>query len=369
MYRSILVHVAADPGATARIRLAADLARQFEATLIGLAAALPRPPAEAITAGVLDASLVALELEEINADFKTTEQLFRTLAAEAGVKVEWRAVRTFPTLALAAAASAADLLIVGRAGHAAFGNDYRTVDPGDLLIRAGRPIVIAPPEASRLNARNVLVAWKSTREARRAVFDAMSFLKRAEAVNLVEVRESGEASSLQDAAVHLTAHGVRFKAEAVDRNSTDIEDQLIALARRTQSDLIVAGGYGHTRIRELVFGGVTRSLILRLSASLPAQPLTAREEPRIALVAARSDPSDSGATRLRPSARSFPAHRKSGGASCLPIAGGVTGLPDRSSSQFVSSIPATTNRRGAKPSPASGRGRDTTSMLPLVRTW
>jgi nucleotide-binding universal stress UspA family protein len=106
-----------------------------------------------------------------------------------------------------------------------------------------------------------LVAWKSTREARRAVFDAMPFLKRAEAVNLVEVRESGEANSLQDVAAHLAAHGVKFKAEAVDRDSTGIEDQLIALARRTQSDLIVAGGYGHTRIRELVFGGVTRSLI------------------------------------------------------------------------------------------------------------
>jgi nucleotide-binding universal stress UspA family protein len=261
MYRSILVHADADPGATARIRFAADIARQFDATLIGLAAALPRPPVEAITAGVLDASLVALELEEINAEFKIAEQLFRTLAAEAGVKVEWRAVRAVPTPALAAAASAADLLIVGRAGHAAFGNDYRTVDPGDLLIRAGRPILIAPSEASRLNARTVLVAWKSTREARRAVFDAMPFLKRAEAVNLVEVRESGEANSLQDVAAHLAAHGVKFKAEAVDRDSTGIEDQLIALARRTQSDLIVAGGYGHTRIRELVFGGVTRSLI------------------------------------------------------------------------------------------------------------
>jgi nucleotide-binding universal stress UspA family protein len=261
MYRSILVHVDADPGATPRIRLAADLARQFEATLIGLAAGLPRPAAEAITAGVLDASLVALEVEQIKADFDLAEQLFRTIADEAGAKVEWRAITGFPTLALADAAGAADLVIVGRAAHAVFRNDYRTADAGDLLIRAGRPILIAPLEAGRLNARNVLVAWKSTREARRALCDAMPFLKRAEAVNLVEVRESGDANSLHNATTFLAAHGVKFKAEAVDRDSTGIEDQLMALARRTQSDLIVAGGYGHTRIRELVFGGVTRSLI------------------------------------------------------------------------------------------------------------
>lgn len=229
--------------------------------MIGIAAALPRPPAEAITAGVLDASLIDLERDRINEDFKLAERQFRTLAGETGVKVGWRATTTFPTPALAEAAGAADLVIVGRAGHAVFADDYRTVDPGDLLMRAGRPILIAPPETTRLEARNVFVAWKSTREARRAVFDAMPFLKRAETVEIIEIRESGEASSLHDPAAFLAAHGIRFQAGAEERNSSSIEDNLLALARRTQADLIVAGGYGHTRIRELVFGGVTRTLI------------------------------------------------------------------------------------------------------------
>lgn len=261
MYRTILVHVDAEPGATERIRLAAELARRFEAKLIGLAAALPRPPVEAITAGVMDPSILELERDQIAADFKLAEEQFRRLAAEAGMTIEWRVAANFPTLALAEAATAADLVIIGRSTSGLIGNDYRAVDPGDLVMRAGRPILIAPSGASRLDARAVLVAWKSTREARRALSDAMPFLKRAEAVILIEIRESGEASSLADPAAFLAAHGVKSRSEALEREQTSIEAKLAAFAGQARADLIVAGGYGHTRIRELVFGGVTRSLI------------------------------------------------------------------------------------------------------------
>ena len=261
MYRTILVHADTEPGAAQRICLAADVARHFEAKLIGVTAALQRPPVEALSAGVGDAGLLELELEQITEDFKIAEQQFRTLAGEAGVRIEWRAVANFPTLALANAASVADLVIVGPGRSHLMGNDYRKVNPGELIIRAGRPVLIAPSGANVLDVRNVLVAWKNTREAHRAVFDALPFLKRAEAVNLVEIRGSREAGSLQDAEAFLSAHAVKVHAESLEGDLTTIEEQLTAFARRAQSDLMVAGGYGHTRIRELVFGGVTRSLI------------------------------------------------------------------------------------------------------------
>jgi nucleotide-binding universal stress UspA family protein len=261
MYRTIAVHVAAEPGAAARIRFAADLARRFDARLIGIAAALPRPPLEAITAGVMDATFLELELDQIAEEFKLVEQQFRTFAAEAGVKIEWRARGTFPTLALAGAASGADLLVVGRGLNGFRRDDYRTINPGDLVMRAGRAVLVAPSGATVLEARSVLVAWKNTRETRRAMADAMPFLKRAEVVNLVEVRETDEAYALDDPAAFLAAHGVNCRAESAERDAMPIEDQLMAIAARSQTDLIVAGGYGHTRIREWVFGGVTRSLI------------------------------------------------------------------------------------------------------------
>jgi len=261
MYKTILVHVDVKPGASERAQLAVDLARRFAARLIGLAAALPRPPVEAITAGVMDASILQLERNEITKDFKAAEDHFRSAAAGSGVALEWRMADNFPTLALAEAADAADLVIVGRPESGLLANDYLTADPGDLVMRAGRPILIAPSGQSRLEARRVLVAWKSTREARRAISDAMPFLKRAETVNLVEIRERGEASSLADPEAFLAAHGVTVRGEAVDRGGATIEARLSAFAEREKADLIVAGGYGHTRIRELVFGGVTRSLI------------------------------------------------------------------------------------------------------------
>jgi nucleotide-binding universal stress UspA family protein len=261
MYKTVIVHVDAEPGAADRVRLAADLARRYDARLIGVAAALARPPVEAITAGVMDASILELERDQIAADFKVAEGQFRTLTAESGITVEWRPVETFPTLALADAASAADLLVIGGGGAGRNTNDYRAVNPGDLILRAGRPILIAPRGASRLDPRSVLVAWKNTREARRAVADAMPFLKRAETVILAEVREHDEASSLADPAAFLAGHGVKFRTQLLERDGIGVGAQLTAFAGHAQADLIVLGGYGHTRIRELIFGGVTRSLI------------------------------------------------------------------------------------------------------------
>jgi nucleotide-binding universal stress UspA family protein len=260
MYRSILVHVDAEAGARERIQFAADIARHFEAKLIGLAAALPRPPVEAITAGVMDANILKLEQDEIAGEFKTAEDHFRTATSGAGIVAEWRTADNFPTLALADAASAADLLIVGRRRSGLLANDYRTADPGDLIMRAGRPVLIAPASRSGLDAGRILIAWKSTREARRAISDAMPFLKGAELVSLVEIHEGDEAATLADAEAFLAAHGVKFESKALPRDGS-VEAQLAGLAQRAQAGLIVAGAYGHTRIRELVFGGVTRSLI------------------------------------------------------------------------------------------------------------
>jgi len=262
MYKTILVYVDTVSGAAERVLLSVDVARHFNAKLLGITAALPSPPVATITTGVVDAGiLLESEREQIDEDFKSAEQQFRAVTASAGLTIEWRAVAEFPTLALANTASAADLVIIGSERRGVFGGDYRTVNPGELLLRAGRPVLIAPSGTNVLDAHNILVAWKNTREARRAVVDALPFLKRAEAVNLVEIREAREADSLQDAETFLSAHAVKVHSEWLERDSTSIEEQLTAFARRARSDLIVAGGYGHSRIRELVFGGVTRSLI------------------------------------------------------------------------------------------------------------
>jgi nucleotide-binding universal stress UspA family protein len=259
MYRTILVHVDLQQGSAERVRLATDLARQFEAKLIGLTAALPRPPAEAIIAGVTDASLVEFERNEIGAEFVETEQMFRAVTAEAAVAAEWRALENFPVIAMVDSASAVDLVVIGpAAGHADGG--YRTINVGELLMQAGRPVLVAPLGIASLRARSLMVAWKNTRESRRAISDALPLLKRAETVTVVEVREGDEASSAGDVGAFLLAHGINFRSEVIERDRSKVEDRLSSFAERTASDLVVAGAYGHSRLRELVFGGVTRRL-------------------------------------------------------------------------------------------------------------
>jgi nucleotide-binding universal stress UspA family protein len=266
MYQTILVHVSTDPGAGSRIRYAVDLAHRFDAKLVGVAAVMPHASVAEITAGVADARFFRLECDRIAEHFKLAEQQFRRIAAHSGVDIEWRSLEQFPTIALATVACAADLVVISRGARGLVNDDHHLVDPGDLLMSAGRPVLISPPRGGLLEARNVVVAWKNAREARRALADALPFLIRADRVNLLEVRES-EPSTVAEAAAFLAAHRVNYRIESIERQRMNIEDQLMSFADRANADLIVAGGYGHSRIRELIFGGVTRSLLARCPVS------------------------------------------------------------------------------------------------------
>jgi nucleotide-binding universal stress UspA family protein len=240
------------------MRLAVDLARRFDAKLVGVSAALAHPPVEATTAGVTDGRDRRNQIAE---EFERAEKQFRTLVAEAGVKFEWRALETLPTLGLASAASSADLIVIGRAPVGVVEDEHRVVNPAGLLMRVGRPMLIAPSGASAVSARRIVVAWKDNREARRAIADALPFLKRAEVVNLVAIHEIDETPALADPAAFLATHGVKYQVESLHRNATSIKCQLVAFTERAQADLIVAGGYSDIRTGEWVFSGTTRSLI------------------------------------------------------------------------------------------------------------
>jgi nucleotide-binding universal stress UspA family protein len=114
----------------------------------------------------------------------------------------------------------------------------------------------------RLTPKNVLVAWKSTTEAQRALADAVPFMKRAGTVVVAAVHEGDRRpDSIDDAVTFLTHHGIAAKAEVIPAKGAAVEDVILDFAQRTKADLIVAGAYGHSRVREWIFGGVTRALI------------------------------------------------------------------------------------------------------------
>jgi nucleotide-binding universal stress UspA family protein len=196
-YAAILVHVDAEADSDPRVRLARELAARWGAALIGAGAlALESAGADDIAGGEEHGSdgadIVGGEeadkpqIEEITAWLGRLGNQFRSSAGDK--QVEWRSAVDYPTEFVVREARAADLVIVGPDRT---GDSYRSLDPGSLIVHAGRPVLLVPSAIDSLQARRILVGWKDTRETRRAVRDALPFLRQAEEVLAVHVEETG----------------------------------------------------------------------------------------------------------------------------------------------------------------------------------
>ncbi len=263
-YAAVLVHVPVDPAAEPRLRLAADLANQFGATLIGVGAEMFETPAPADALGYVDATAAVSEAKLIGEDLHQAEATFRAVGAGVQTGAEWRADVGIPCDIICAQARAADLIVAGPRHPDPWG--YRGhADPGDLLMHAGRPILITPQGLDHLDASSIVVAWKDTRESRRALSDALPFLKRAMTVLIAEICEKGDDEAAKarvtDVSNYLARHGVEATTVVRAPTTSGAGADLLELAERQKAGLIVAGGYGHSRAREWAFGGVTQVLL------------------------------------------------------------------------------------------------------------
>ena len=134
-----------------------------------------------------------------------------------------------------------------------------------LLFQAGRPILIVPSNCQlSVPIKKILIAWRPSREASRAIHDAMPFLNKAESVEIVVYDEDTDhdARHRRRALIdHLWRHGVNAKCVAVDSRGIDIASLILSHADNIGAHLVIAGGYGHSRFVEWVLGGVTRGLL------------------------------------------------------------------------------------------------------------
>lgn len=262
-YKTILVHAQGDAPAAPRLETAAHLARDQGAVLFGLGAEMIQPLAVADPYGVMEAQWLVAMRELVESNLQAAEKAF--MARSEGLNREWRAATDLPAHALARASRSADLIVAGGAplGHH---DPYRMADAGELVITSGRPVLIAPPQGGRLSAAKAVVAWKDTREARRALADAMPFLQAAQEVVVAALceKDGADAAEFQTAEVvkGLQRHGVKASAKVTIAPDVSVADELNAIAASLGADLIVSGGYGHSRLNEWVFGGVTRNLLL-----------------------------------------------------------------------------------------------------------
>jgi nucleotide-binding universal stress UspA family protein len=263
--KTLLVHVELNGDNEGLLRIAGDLAEQFKAKVIGIAACQPIRPLyeENLMAG----EVLAQDRAEITKELAAAEAEFRAALANRAAALEWRTSITYASLAeyIAEEARAADLIITGRDIGGSLLDNTRRVRIGDLVMAAGKPVLIVPQGISSLPMNNVVLGWKETREARRAATDALPLLSRARHVTVLEVTPSEDTSHVRrrlgDVVTWLDWHGVSADARAVTNPAVDLF-ALRDVLREGKCDLLVAGAYGHSRIGEWVFGGVTRDLLL-----------------------------------------------------------------------------------------------------------
>jgi len=260
-YRSIIVNLDIDGPAVHLIKAATDLALRFNARLIGLSSADVPPPVTAANGAALDGDSARLQCEDIDRRLATLREGFIDLVGKE-VEAGWCSGIGNPTRFLVDAARSADLIVTASPLKPYFGCTYRRVDLGGLVLDAGRPVLVCVNEVKRVLARTVMVAWKDTREARRAVADAIPLLSLAREVVIVTVEpetDSRAKEGITDVAAFLAHHGIKARTEVVA--AKDESEQLYKVARSLHADTIVSGAYGHSRMREWIFGGVTRSLL------------------------------------------------------------------------------------------------------------
>lgn len=273
-YATLLVHIEADPTSDPRLALAVDLANQFNAKLIGVGAeaySYATYGGYGLEYGV--GELIAAGMASVEADLKRAEEKFYSAAGAVREGWDWRAAARFPIAEIAAEARATDLVVTSHSGVRR-ASDYKVALPGALILHTGRPVLVATPDAARLNVASVVVAWKDTREARRALPDSLPFLQGAKTVHVIEIcdREDLVPSStahLTDVVNYLLRHDIKATSGVeVEEKDVTATDRLLEIAEQRKADLIVAGGYGHSRLQERVFGGFTRALLAQTAKAV-----------------------------------------------------------------------------------------------------
>lgn len=258
-YASIMVAVDAENESRDRVRIAAHLADMFGARLVGVAAERPDYGLFTADPGAGGPYVLPVLHENCLERMRQAEALFAEAAAGRS-RLAWRSDIADPLFFLLTQSMAADLVVIGRQARDNPAERF-AIAPAEAVMQCGRPVLIAPPGVSYCEASRVAIGWKNTREARRAVADATPFLCAAARVIVCHV-EDGNGPDEADGLVRvLEARGIAASAARTRGDGGDTAEALVDLACEHAAGLLVTGAYGHTRLSEWAFGGVTRDLL------------------------------------------------------------------------------------------------------------
>lgn len=260
-YKTILVHANDKRRAERLLEPAVHLANQFNAHLHGLHvyATLPAPPIRLLNAAEVLGRITA----EANANSEAVADAFARATAGRSFTAKWECIKV-PHVDLAEAVMgqgrSADLIIAGQTDP-----DWDMAPildfPERLALESGRPVLVIP-YAGRFPTvgNNVVIAWKERRESARAVFDALPLLKSAKNVHILQVNEDDDDAPESAIAEALARHGIKPAVRRSIVTDLSVGDEILSRLTDLGADLLVMGAYGHSRMRELVFGGVTRHI-------------------------------------------------------------------------------------------------------------
>jgi len=264
MYKTLLVPVDGREKSTRSLELAFRIAGTFDSHLVGLfIQPTPHIPSSAKADGV-EKVLRELQQKAISELTREARARFDSVMKPGMERAEWRTTGGRRAEAVALHARYADLVVINQ-------TDPQSADAthfaDGVLLSVGRPVLLVPyaGETSRFG-RNVLVCWNASREASRAVIDALPLLKAAEKVTVLSIdpKESGTGhgeSPGSDIALYLARHGVNAVVTQTVSGSVEIGSVILSRAFDIGADLIVMGAYGHSRAREIVMGGATRTML------------------------------------------------------------------------------------------------------------
>lgn len=266
-YRNILVHVDNSKAAKTRVAAGAALASRFRCAVTGVFLKSERYPAYVIADGMLPAAGDVLELaikertQEVCNASAAARTMFEEAVREASVPSHWLDVNGDSEIELVACARRHDLAILPPEMKAAFGEG--AIKAAQVGMASGGPVLVLKHGGYRMAfGRKILVAWNDSRESARALRDAWPFLSMAEEVTFLTVSHRADRELDELMQRHLRSHGCKQARLVVDRSDPESIGDLIKLqAAETGADMIVLGLYGHSRLYELVLGGVSRNLL------------------------------------------------------------------------------------------------------------
>lgn len=264
-YKTLLAHFDSTERAATRLRMAAGLAQDFDAHLAAVYSIMSPLYSEPFVAD--GGAFVAQELLRFQ-ERKDQEAraAFDQVVPSLGRPVEWRAESGDPATVVNEQARYADLVILGQYDDSQQ-NDTTPDFIGRVIMGAGRPVLVIPYAGEfETIGRRPMVAWNASREAARAVSSSMPLLRRADEVQVTTFNARAGRGGHGDVpgadiATFLARHGVKANVSGSTSKDVDIGNQILSRADDFQADLIVMGGYGHSRAFEFVMGGATRTLL------------------------------------------------------------------------------------------------------------